>query len=117
MQGFTLPGDTPEPLFARFHLAEFLTFFGAKKEAKKHPPPPRPPPIWGGCNRSSCRSYILVSSTHQRVGMFLSTTLDAGRLTLVDDVSVGSDHPLGSAAYMSEASLKKGPAWVFIGCA
>ena len=50
MQGFTLPGDTPEPLFARFHLAEFLTFFGAKKEAKKHPPPPRPPPIWGGCN-------------------------------------------------------------------
>jgi len=43
--------------------------------------------------------------------MFLSTTLNAGRLTLVDDVSVGSDHPLGSAAYMSEASLKKGPAW------
>ena len=26
-------------------------------------------------------------------------------------MSVGSDHPLGSAAYMSEASLKKGPAW------
>jgi len=24
----------------------------------------------------------------------LSTTLNAGRLTLVDDVSVGSDHPL-----------------------
>ena len=41
-------------------------------------------------------------------GCFLSTTLDAGRLTLVDDVSVGSDHPLGFAAYMSEASLKKG---------
>ena len=33
------------------------------------------------------------------------------RWTLVDYLSVGSDHPLGSAAYMSEASLKKGPAW------
>jgi len=30
------------------------------------------------------------------------------RWTLVDYLSVGSDHPLGSAAYMSEASLMKG---------
>ena len=66
-----------------------LTFFGAKKEAKKHPPSPRPLPIWRGCNRSSCRSYINVSSTHQRVGMLF----------------YNKDHPLGSAAYMSEASL------------
>ena len=57
------------------------------------------------------RSFIKVCSDHQRSGLFLSTTLDAGRLTLVDCISVGSDHPLGSAAYMSEASLKKGPAW------
>ena len=48
---------------------EFLTFFGAQKEAKKHPPHPRPSPIWEGCNRSSCRSYINVSSTHHRGGM------------------------------------------------
>ena len=46
-----------------------LTFSGAEKEAKRHPPSPRPPPIWGGCNRSACRSYIKVSSTHHRVGM------------------------------------------------
>ena len=64
---------------------EFLTFFGAKKEAKKHPPHPRPSPIWEGCNRSSCRSYILVSSTHQRVGMFFIDyarrwSINAGRL-------------------------------------
>ena len=90
----------------------FLTFFGAKKVAKKHPPHPRPSPIWEGCNRSSCRSYISVSWDHQRSRLFLSTTLDAGRLTLVDCVSVGWDHPLGFAAYMSRASLKKGPAWV-----
>ena len=53
-------------------------------------------PIFGKrLNRSSCRSYIKVSSDHQRSRLFfLSTTLNAGRLTLVDDVSVGSDHPL-----------------------
>ena len=65
-------------------------------------------PIFGKrLNRSSCRSYTNVSSTHQRVGMFFYRL----RWTLVDCMSVGSDHPLGSAAYMSEASLKKGPAW------
>ena len=99
-----LKGGTLKPLFARFYLAEFLTFFGAKKVAKKHPPSPRPLPIWRGCNRSSCRSYINVSSTHQRVGMFLSTTLNAGRLC---------ERRLGPSArsliaYMSGASLKKG---------
>ncbi len=32
---------------------------------------PNPSPIIGkGLNRSACRSYIKVSSTHQRVGMF-----------------------------------------------
>ena len=69
---------------------------------------PNPSPIIGkGLNRSSCRSYINVSSTHQRVGMFLSTTLNAGRLC---------ERQLGPSArsliaYMSGASLKKGPAW------
>jgi hypothetical protein len=28
-------------------------------------------------------------------------------------MSVGWDHPLGFAAYMSEASLKKGPAYFY----
>ncbi len=36
----------------------------------------------------------------------------AGRWSI--NMSVGSDHPLGSAAYMSGASLKKGPAWFLI---
>ena len=85
--------------------------FGAKETNQRKHSPHQGLPSRGGCNRSSCRSYTNVSSTHQRVGMFLSTTLNAGRLTLVDCMSVGLDHPLGFAAYMSEASLKKGPAW------
>ena len=73
---------------------EFLTFlrpcgskrpeverFGAKKEAKKHPPSPRPLPIWRGCNRSACRSYINVSSTHHRVGMIFICSAMALRLS------------------------------------
>ena len=58
--------------------------FGAKETHQRKPSPHQGLPSRGGCNRSSCRSYTKVSS----------------------------DHPLGSAAYMSEASLKKGPAWV-----
>ena len=59
-----------------------LTFFGAKKEAKKHPPPPRPPPIGGGCNRSSCRSYIKVSSDHQRSGLIFYGWRDSATLII-----------------------------------
>ena len=58
------------------------SFFGAKKEAKKHPPPPRPPPIWGGCNRSSCRSYIKVSSDHQRSGLIFYGWRDSATLII-----------------------------------
>ena len=68
--------------------------FGAKETNQRKHSPHQGLPSRGGCNRSSCRSYTNVSSTHHRVGMFLSTTLDVGRLTLVDDVSVGWDHPL-----------------------
>ena len=97
LQGFTLLGDIPPP-----------SFFGAKKEAKKHPPPPRPPPIWGGCNRSSCRSYINVSSDHHRSGLVFIDY--AGRWSICERWLGPSARAL--LAYMSEASLKKGPAWV-----
>ena len=53
--------------------------FGAKETNQRKHSPHQGLPSRGGCNRSSCRSYTNVSSTHQRVGMFLSTTLDAGR--------------------------------------
>ena len=44
---------------------------------------PNPFPIVGkGLNRSACRSYINVSSTHQRVGMFFFRL----RWTLVDNM-------------------------------
>ena len=65
-----------------------------KKGLQPSPQTPQPPP-GQGLNRSACRSYINVSSTHQRVGMFFIIGPSARSLI----------------AYMSEASLKKGPAW------
>ena len=53
--------------------------FGAKETNQRKHSPHQGLPSRGGCNRSSCRSYTNVSSTHHRVGIFLSTTLDAGR--------------------------------------
>ena len=87
-------------------------------------------PIWGGCNRSSCRSYIKVSSDHQRSGLIIyhpcigrplvrDSNLDPskGRDVFIDYAERWSMMWLGPSArallaYMSEASLKKGPAWV-----
>ena len=50
---------------------------------------PNPSPIIGkGLNRSACRSYIKVSSTHQRVGMFF--IIGPSARSLVDYMS-GAD--------------------------
>ena len=58
----------------------FCSFLSCKRKGTKECTTPKAP-FKGGCNRSACRSYIKVSSDHQRSGLsLLSTTLDAGRL-------------------------------------
>ena len=59
-----------EVLFSLFGENNKILFILWRREwTKRHPPPPRPPPIWGGCNRSACRSDTKVSSDHQRSGL------------------------------------------------
>ena len=70
--------------------------FGAKETNQRKHSPHQGLPSRGGCNRSSCRSYTKVSSTHHRVGMLFYIIGPSARSLI---------------AYMSEASLKKGPAW------
>ena len=60
----------------------FCSFLSCKRKGTKECTTPKAP-FKGGCNRSSCRSYINVSSTHHRVGMIFYRL----RWTLVDDVS------------------------------
>ena len=52
----------------RKRTKRFCSFLLCKRKGTKECTTPKAP-FKGGCNRSSCRSYISVSSTHQRVGM------------------------------------------------
>ena len=76
-----------------------------EKEPKKTVTPKAP--YIGGCNRSSCRSYTKVSSDHQRSGL--------GFIDYAERWSMMWLGPSARAllAYMSEASLKKGPAYFY----
>ena len=55
MQGYTLRG--------------IVLFLAQEKNEKNIHPLQGLPRMWGGCNRSSCRSYTKVSSDHQRSGL------------------------------------------------